>query len=96
LHLLDRSGAYLLYYAQLDRYAEGIRAGRPVRQGDIVGYVGATGNAEGASPHLHFEVAAVTDPQRWWKHEPINAYLFLTTGLDALPALATGVGFPPS
>jgi hypothetical protein len=93
LHLLDRSGSYVLYYAHLDRYAEGVRRGRSVRQGDILGYVGTTGNAHGGSPHLHFEVAAVRDPHRWWDHEPLNAYVFLTSGLDALPgpvAMAPG------
>jgi murein DD-endopeptidase MepM/ murein hydrolase activator NlpD len=93
LHLLDRSGSYVMYYAHLDRYAEGVRRGRSVRQGDILGYVGATGNAHGGSPHLHFEVAAVRDPHRWWDHEPLNAYVFLTSGLDALPgpvAMAPG------
>lgn len=40
-------------YAHLSRYAEGVRVGVALRQGDIVGYVGSTGLSSGA--HLHFE-----------------------------------------
>jgi len=41
-------------YAHLCRYAKGIKAGSKVSQGQIIGYVGATGRASG--PHLHFEL----------------------------------------
>jgi murein DD-endopeptidase MepM/ murein hydrolase activator NlpD len=45
-----------LYYAHLDRHA--VSPGDRVRAGDVVGYVGNTGNARGTSPHLHFGVYA--------------------------------------
>ena len=41
-------------YAHLERYAPGLRVGRRVRQGDLIGRVGSTGRATG--PHLHYEV----------------------------------------
>ena len=41
-------------YAHLSRYAERLAIGQTVRRGEVVGYVGTTGNATG--PHLHFEV----------------------------------------
>jgi murein DD-endopeptidase MepM/ murein hydrolase activator NlpD len=48
-------GLYFHYYAHLDRFGE-FEAGDVVKQGDILGYVGNTGNAKGTSPHLHYGV----------------------------------------
>jgi peptidoglycan LD-endopeptidase LytH len=80
VYILDRSGRYLFYYAHLDRFEDGLWEGGTVRQGDVIGYVGTTGNARGEPPHLHFEVGAVPDPRRWWHYERLNPYHFLTRG----------------
>lgn len=50
LHVRGASGDW--YYAHLDRYAPGVTSGRKVRAGDLLGYVGSTGQA-GNTPHLH-------------------------------------------
>ena len=68
----DRRFAY--YYAHLDRYAEGVREGMRLRRGQVIGYVGSTGNASPAAPHLHFAVFRLGPERRWWKGEAINPF----------------------
>jgi murein DD-endopeptidase MepM/ murein hydrolase activator NlpD len=68
--------AWVFYYAHLDRYADGLRAGQAVAQGDTIGYVGETGNAP--IPHLHFAVwKARPGSQRLWGGRAINPYTLL-------------------
>ena len=55
VYVTQTDGTYF-YMAHLDRRAPGLRPGQQVSVGDIVGFVGSTGNAAGGSPHLHFEV----------------------------------------
>ena len=71
----DPTGRYVYYYAHLDRYAPGLSKGRPVRQGELIGYVGQTGNAE--SPHLHFAISDLGSDNRWWGGTPIDPYPLL-------------------
>lgn len=52
LRLTAPDGTYF-HYAHFSAFAEGIKIGSVVRAGDVVGYIGATGNT--ATPHLHFE-----------------------------------------
>ena len=55
LYVVGDSGTEY-YYAHLAGYAPGIANGTRVAAGDLVGFVGTTGNAQGGSPHLHFEI----------------------------------------
>lgn len=55
LWLIDGSGNEY-YYAHLSRYGRAARDGERVRAGQVLGYVGDTGDAEGTPPHLHFEL----------------------------------------
>ncbi|HOO45370.1 MAG TPA: M23 family metallopeptidase, partial [Deltaproteobacteria bacterium] len=53
LRIQHRNG-YITYYGHLSRYAKGMSKGKQVKQGQVIGYVGATGVATG--PHLDFRV----------------------------------------
>ena len=53
---IRHNGQYKTAYAHLSRFGRGIRSGKRVNQGQIVGYVGSTGRSTG--PHLHYEVLA--------------------------------------
>ena len=70
----DRDESYCYYYAHLDRYADGLREGMTLKKGDLVGYVGTTGNAPPGTPHLHFTIFKLAAGQRWWEGTPINPY----------------------
>jgi murein DD-endopeptidase MepM/ murein hydrolase activator NlpD len=65
------------YYAHLDHYADGLEVGREVRQGDVIAYVGDTGNAAPGNYHLHFAIWTVDDPKHFWDGDPINPYPLL-------------------
>lgn len=77
LYQLDPSGKYAYYYAHLTGYAEGIAEGKRLRRGEVVGYVGDTGNAGAGNYHLHFEVSKLTAPRKWYGGVPINPYPLL-------------------
>lgn len=70
----DPQGEYCYYYAHLDRYASDLAAGRIVKKGDVIGYVGSTGNAAPAAPHLHFSIFRLGPDKKWWEGTAINAY----------------------
>ncbi|MEP7272761.1 MAG: M23 family metallopeptidase [Acidobacteriota bacterium] len=87
LHFSDKGGItiyqtsveekLIFYYAHLDRYADTLREGQSVRQGETIGYVGDTGNAGAGNYHLHFAIWTITDPKRYWDGVPINPYPLL-------------------
>ena len=67
----------VFYYAHLWGYAPGLAEGNNVRQGDVIAYVGDTGNAGTGNYHLHFSIAVVSDPKRYWEGTNINPYPLL-------------------
>jgi murein DD-endopeptidase MepM/ murein hydrolase activator NlpD len=77
LYEFDPSGTYAYYYAHLDRYADGVKEGNEVKRGDLIGYVGTTGNASPDAPHLHFAVVELTPEKQWWRGRPLNPYPML-------------------
>ena len=69
---LDKRFVY--YYAHLDAYAIDLEDGAEVHRGQVLGYVGTTGNAPPNTPHLHFAIAQVGRNARWWGGAPVNPY----------------------
>ncbi len=84
LWLVGASGTYY-YYAHLSAYQEGIHAGTVLKAGDVVGSVGATGDAQGN--HLHFEVHPNGGPA-------VDPYYLLKMVDDAQKQLAAQRGEP--
>jgi uncharacterized membrane protein len=72
IYAADSSERFILMYAHLDGYASGLRDGAPIARGQVIGYVGSTGNATASAPHLHFAVARSADVKRWSKGKPID------------------------
>ena len=72
IYAADASDRFVLMYAHLDRYADGMRDSLPLRQGQIIGYVGTTGNAAENAPHLHFAIAHPRDVKLWWTGTAID------------------------
>jgi peptidoglycan LD-endopeptidase LytH len=74
IYQFDPSGRLAYYYAHLEKYADGLHEGQAVAQGDVIGYVGTTGNAPPGTPHLHFAIFELDDTRRWWKGKAIDPY----------------------
>ncbi|MGH9931615.1 MAG: M23 family metallopeptidase, partial [Pyrinomonadaceae bacterium] len=64
IYQLSTDKKLVFYYAHLQLYADGLTAGKFVKQGEVIGYVGDTGNAGAGNFHLHFSIAALADPKR--------------------------------
>jgi len=77
IYEFDPQGIYCYYYAHLERYAEGLHEGMQVRQGEVIGYVGTSGNAPPNTPHLHFAIFRLGPEKRWWQGTAINPYPLL-------------------
>ena len=81
IYQYDPAGRLCYYYAHLERYADGLKDGQQVSQGDVIGYVGTSGNAPPDTPHLHFAVFELNADKRWWEGKPLDPYaLFKSRG----------------
>ncbi|KAF1016053.1 MAG: L-Ala--D-Glu endopeptidase [Stenotrophomonas maltophilia] len=80
IYQFEPGGRWCYYYAHLQRYADGLAEKQTIKRGEVIGYVGSTGNASAEAPHLHFEVHVLGPEKQWWKGESINPYPLLQTG----------------
>ena len=77
IYQLSANQKLVFYYAHLQSYAAGLTEGKQVHQGDVIAYVGDTGNAGPGNYHLHFSISVISDPQRYWEGSNINPYPLL-------------------
>jgi peptidoglycan LD-endopeptidase LytH len=77
IYQFDPTDTYVYYYAHLEKYADGLTEGDRITRGQIIGYVGTTGNAPRDTPHLHFAIFKMTGEKRWWQGTPIDPYSVL-------------------
>ena len=75
VYQFDPYNQYAYYYAHLDRYADGLAEGANLRKGQVIGYVGSTGNASPDAPHLHFALFKLGPERQWWRGTPLNPFL---------------------
>jgi murein DD-endopeptidase MepM/ murein hydrolase activator NlpD len=87
IYLFDSSQEYCFFYAHLDHYAKNLREGQEVRKGQVVGYVGYTGNAKRSSPHLHFAVSLTGPQRRWSGGAAIDPYPLLLAAAPPSPGM---------
>jgi murein DD-endopeptidase MepM/ murein hydrolase activator NlpD len=75
IYQFDPTRRFCYYYAHLERYADNLKEGQQIARGDVIGYVGTTGNAPPGTPHLHFAVLQLAPGERWWQGQPLDPYL---------------------
>jgi peptidoglycan LD-endopeptidase LytH len=86
IYQYDASNKFVYFYAHLDRYADGLKDGDTLKKGQVIGYVGTTGNAPPNAPHLHFSISKLTKPNGWSTGIAIDPYeVFRGTGISGKP-----------
>jgi murein DD-endopeptidase MepM/ murein hydrolase activator NlpD len=74
IYQFDPNGSLCYYYAHLERYADGLHEGQAVSRGQVIGYVGTSGNAAPDAPHLHFAVNQLNADRHWWQGRALDPY----------------------
>jgi peptidoglycan LD-endopeptidase LytH len=75
IYEFDPKGTFVYYYAHLDSYAAGVKEGDEMKRGQVIGYVGTTGNAPKNTPHLHFAISKLDPDRRWWGGTALDPFL---------------------
>ena len=79
IYATDETDRFIYYYAHLDRYRDGIGKGTRLVPGQVIGYVGTTGDADHREPHLHFQVMVRSSGGGWLNGEPIDPRPFFVS-----------------
>lgn len=78
IYAIDREERFIYYYAHLERYRDGLREGDLLEAGDVIGYVGTSGNAPPNVPHLHFQIMRYRGDGKYWDGDPIDPHAYLS------------------
>lgn len=84
IYEFDPSEHYCYYYAHLDHYAADLKEGMKVKKGQVIGYVGTTGDAASGNPHLHFGITLIAPDKKWWGGTAIDPYPILRASYERL------------
>ena len=74
IYASDPSSRFVMMYGHLDSYRPGLKEGERITRGQIIGFVGSTGNANVMAPHLHFQITRNENLKEWWKGTPVNPF----------------------
>ena len=77
IYQADPTNTYIYYYAHLEKYADGLKEEQKIKRGDLLGYVGTSGNAPRDTPHLHFAIFKMDDKKQWWQGTALNPFQVL-------------------
>lgn len=84
IYLFDKDEQFCYYFGHLDAYREGLKEGEKVKAGEVIGYVGSTGNADPRVPHLHMAIFELGPEKQWWKGTALNPYPVLVAAIENL------------
>lgn len=77
LYIRSPARDWTCYYAHLSDYAPGLHEGQVVTAGQLIAYVGDTGNAGAGNYHLHFGLTHTTPDQHWYEGQDVDPYPYL-------------------
>jgi len=79
IYATDEREEFIYYYAHLDAYCRGLAKGTHLVRGQVIGFVGTTGDADRREPHLHFQVMVRPSDGRWWGGDAIDPRPYFTS-----------------
>jgi murein DD-endopeptidase MepM/ murein hydrolase activator NlpD len=77
IYVRSPAKTWTYYYAHLSGYAPGLHEGQGIKPGDLLGYVGDTGDAGAGNFHLHFGLTRTTPDQHWYQGTDVDPYPYL-------------------
>ena len=74
IYQYDPTKKFVYYYAHLQNYADNLQDGQALKKGQLIGFVGTSGNAPPNTPHLHFSIGVLGKEPKWWQAASVDPY----------------------